>query len=114
MSRVLVLVLLACCAGCYQATYQHLGPPPPPQEGVPASAAGNGKGWQHFFVYGWVPNRKIIRAAEICGGADQIDRIETGQTFVQGLIESLASFYINIYSPYTGRVVCRSQGSSGP
>jgi len=47
----------------------------------------------------------IDTAAE-CGGAEHVKRLETGQTFVQGLIEAYAGFFINIYAPYTVRVVC--------
>jgi hypothetical protein len=48
----------------------------------------------------------VIDAASYCGGPAHVDRIETQQSFVQGLIAAVAGYYINIYSPYTGRVVC--------
>jgi hypothetical protein len=57
-------------------------------------------------VYGWVPDELIVDAAAYCNGTERIERIETEQSFVQGLIAAFAGYYINIYSPYTGRVVC--------
>ena len=66
--------------------------------------------WRHFFLFGWVPGELVVDAAAECGGAEHVERIETQQSFVQGLIAWLArSALINVYSPYTGRVVCDSQ-----
>jgi hypothetical protein len=62
--------------------------------------------WLHFFIYGIVPSEKIIDAAKPCGGAEHIVSINTRQTFLQGLVQEAASYYINIYSPYDGHVVC--------
>jgi hypothetical protein len=62
--------------------------------------------WQHFFIWGWIPGEKRINAASACGGAEHVKRIETRQTFAQGLIEAVASYYFNIYAPYTGAVIC--------
>lgn len=42
----------------------------------------------------------------MCGGDAHVARIETRQTFVQGLIQSFAGYYINIYAPYNGAVKC--------
>lgn len=39
-------------------------------------------------------------------GVEHVKQIETRQTFVQGLIAAFAGYYINIYSPYTGAVIC--------
>ena len=62
--------------------------------------------WRHFFLYGWIPGEMVIDAAAYCGGTDRIERIETRESFVQGFIAAFAGYYVNIYSPYTGRVVC--------
>ena len=36
------------------------------------------------------------------------------RSFVQGLIAAFAGYYINIYSPYSGRVVCDHSPSEEP
>ncbi|MFA5073958.1 MAG: hypothetical protein WC539_08715 [Nitrospirota bacterium] len=68
--------------------------------------------WQHFFIYGWVPSEKIINAADICGGAGNIASIKTRLTPLEGLVGAVAGYYINIYSPYDGNVVCYKNKAS--
>jgi hypothetical protein len=99
------LILVA--TGCYQTVYQHLEP------AVATTVAqtkqprfDDDSGWQHFFLYGWVPSERVIPASETCGGPEEVEAIQTGQTFVQGVIATFAGYYVNIYSPYTGKVVC--------
>ena len=38
----------------------------------------------HFFVSGWA--KKTVRCNKICGGAENVDKTETQQTFVNGLL----------------------------
>ena len=59
-----------------------------------------------FWVYGWAPGMLRIDAASACGGLGHVKRAETERSFAQGLIAMFAGYYINIYSPYTARVVC--------
>jgi len=104
---LLVLVaFLVGAGGCFRTTYHHLEPPSSLSSPRPAQLTRDGSGWQHFFVYGWAPSERVIDAAARCGGPDQVQEIQTRQTFVQGLIATFAGYYINIYSPYTGEVVC--------
>jgi len=49
---------------------------------------------------------RVIDAAARCGGAQRVQEIRTERSFVQRLIATIAGYYINIYSPYTGEVVC--------
>jgi hypothetical protein len=42
----------------------------------------------------------------MCGDANHVEEIQTEQTFVEGLIATFAGYYVNIYSPYNGKVVC--------
>lgn len=107
MIRLFAVVAIAVsCAACFRTTYTNLAPPPA-QAVAAADAEVEAPGsWQHFFVWGWVPGEHWINAAGACGGAEHVKRIETRQTFLQGLIEQLASYYVNIYSPYTGAVIC--------
>ena len=37
-----------------------------------------------------------------------MSEIRTQQTFTQGLVEILASYYVNIYSPYDAEFLCDS------
>ena len=98
-----VLLCLA-VAGCFRTTYMNIKPP----RGL-AVAADDPKpasSWQHFFFFGLIPGERVIRADHICGSSNAIGEVHTEQTFVQGLVEMLTSFYVNIYSPWTGKVTC--------
>ena len=104
-------VLLA--SGCYRTTYINLTPPEKLQVAranpVPRQPS---SGWQHFFIYGWVPSEEVVQTEQMCGGADRVETIHTERSFAQGLVAILASAYINIYSPWTGRVVCAGDPAS--
>ena len=102
----LLCALLATVSACAQTVYTNLHPQLPPPEVVSDFDQSSPKYWRHFFVYGLAPGEIVIDASAYCNGTDRIERIETRQSFVQGLIAEVAGYYINIYSPYTGRVVC--------
>ena len=55
-----------------------------------------------FFVSGI--GQKAVDAAKICGGAENVVKTETQQTFVNGLL----GFFITlgIYTPLEARVYC--------
>ena len=95
--------------GCYTTTYYNFGPEPQ-SEASEAPHSGlepeDPQYWRSFWVYGWFPGELRIDAARSCGGVEHVKSLETDQTFVQGLIETFAGYYINIYSPYSARVVC--------
>ena len=105
-AQMLVLAAVTLAAtGCFRTVYHNLEPPsyhPTTQSSRPRENSG----WQHFFVYGWAPSERVIDAAGRCGGLPQVQEIRTEQSFGQGLIATFAGYYINIYSPYTGQVVC--------
>ena len=94
-------------SGCYRTTYMNVTPPEK-LEVARATAVSHppSSGWQHFFLFGWIPSEKVIQTEQVCGGADRVESIHTERSFVQGLVAAVASFYVNIYSPWTGRVVC--------
>jgi hypothetical protein len=102
-ATVLVILLLASAqSGCYRARYVNLRnldtiPPATPPQPVPVSR------WQHFFVWGWFPIEREIDAGKACGGPENVEAIETRQTFLQGLIYQFAGI---TYAPYGGDVVC--------
>jgi len=60
------------------------------------------KKMQHFFVDG-IGQTKELNAAEICGGADKVKRVEAYITFWDGLL-GFATW--GIYTPHTAKVYC--------
>lgn len=107
MKRLAVLAMAAALvSGCFRTTYTNLAPPTDAALTPVAATKPKSSGWQSFFLYGWIPDEKQIDAAAFCGGAEHVRAIETERSFLQGLVTSFAGFYVNIYSPFTGRVVC--------
>ena len=102
------LALLLSLAGCYRTVYMNLEPltPADSTQTTPEGRRGRSSSWQDFFVYGWVPSERVIYAEKVCGIEGRVQEIRTRQSFLQGLVEAVASYGINIYSPYTGEVVC--------
>lgn len=108
-ARILLLAaLLAGGVSCSRTVYTNLHPelPRPPLAAAAGQDRSSPRYWRHFFVYGWAPGELVIDAEADCGGTAYVDRIETQRSFAQGLVAAFAGYYINIYSPYTGRVVC--------
>ncbi len=102
-----LLIVAAICSGCFRTSYINLHP----RVEAPAHTSdeldrSQPKLWRNFWVWGWAPGEMAIDAQKACGGIEHIERIKTRETFVQGLIATFAGYYINIYSPYTGGVVC--------
>ena len=58
---------------------------------------------QHYFISG-LGQQKNIDPAAICGGAENVSRVETQTTFVNGLV-SMVTF--GIYTPQQTRVYCK-------
>ena len=55
----------------------------------------------HFFVSG-IGQKKTVDAAKICGGAENVVKTETWQTFVNGLLGFIT---LGIYTPLEARVL---------
>ena len=105
--RVAMLCLcLAAGPGCARTVYTNLHPRLTTAAVDATADRSSPRGWRHFFVWGWFPTDLVIDASAYCGGTEHVDRIETRESFVQGLIAAFAGYYVNVYSPYTGRVVC--------
>ena len=105
----MVLALAPCLAlalGCYTTTYYNFEPEPPAPAAHADAKQTVPQYWRSFWVYGWAPSEMRIDAAGSCGGLEHVKRLETEQTFVQGLVTAFAGYYINIYAPYSARVVC--------
>ena len=56
----------------------------------------------HFFV-SQIGQKKTVDAAKICGGAENVVKTETQQTFVNGLLGFIT---LGIYTPLEARVYC--------
>jgi hypothetical protein len=58
---------------------------------------------QAFFVNG-IGQEQEIDAAQICGGADKIAKVQVQQTFLDGLLTGIT---FGLYTPRDARVFCR-------
>ncbi len=62
------------------------------------------KGNHHpSFLRFWNWAKKTVDAAKICGGAENVVKTETQQTFVNGLLGFIT---LGIYTPLEARVYC--------
>jgi len=119
MKASLLWILVATAmTGCYRTHYVNFVPPPIDAQGARAEQRelrsipggySTKNGWQHFYVWGWVPSKRTYAVDVICGGADRIESIQTQRTFVQGLIATFAGYYVNVYSPYNAAFNCQGE-----
>ena len=65
------------------------------------SSSTKGNITHHFFVSG-IGQKKTVDAAKICGGAENVVKTETQQTFVNGLLGFIT---LGIYTPLEARVL---------
>ena len=77
--------------GCAQQTFT--------VQNKPAAVALKETITYHFFVSG-IGQKKIVDAAKICGGAENVKETETQQTFVNGLLGFIT---LGIYTPLEAR-----------
>jgi hypothetical protein len=102
--------LLLLSTSCFRTHYENFSPANPNRAPQTAQPVQRGSGWQHFFLFGWIPSELPIDARDMCGSTENIHSIQTRQTFLEGLIESLAGvYYVNIYAPWDGAVYCREK-----
>ena len=66
------------------------------------SSSTKGNHHLYFFVSG-IGQKKTVDAAKICGGAENVVKTETQQTFVNGLLGFIT---LGIYTPLEARVYC--------
>jgi len=104
---LVVSVLLS--SACARTVYTNLHPDRGATHADKHPDGERSKYWRNFFIFGWAPGERVIDAAGYCGGREHVDRIETSRSFVQGLLAVITSYYVSIYTPYTGRVVCDFQ-----
>ena len=94
MKKMLLATALALLiTGCAQQTFA--------VQNKPAAVAPKEAITHHFFVSG-IGRRKLSMQPKICGGAENVVKTETQQTFVNGLL----GFIADIYTPLEARVYC--------
>ncbi|TMP25129.1 lipoprotein bor [Pseudoalteromonas rubra] len=59
---------------------------------------------QHFFISG-LGQEEITNASEICGGAENIVKVEAQHTFINGLLGAIT---FGIYTPRDAKVYCKA------
>ena len=95
MKKILLATALALLiTGCTQQTFTISK-----QTG---SSSTKGNHHHHFFVSG-IGRRKLSMQPKICGGAENVVKTETQQTFVNGLLGFIT---LGIYTPLEARVYC--------
>ena len=88
MKKMLLATALASLiTGCAQQTFT--------VQNKPAAVAPKETITHHFFVSG-IGQKKTNDAAKICGGAENVVKTETQQTFVNGLLGFIT---LGIYTP---------------
>ena len=102
MKKMLLATALALLiTGCAQQTFT--------VQNKPAAVAPK-KHHHHFFVSG-IGQKKTVDAAKICGGAENVVKTETQQTFVNGLLGFIT---LGIYTPLEARVYAHNNCMSCP
>ena len=76
----------------------------------PAAVAPKETITHHFFVSG-IGQKKTVDAAKICGGAENVVKTETQQTFVNGLLGFIT---LGIYTPWASVCIAHNNCMSCP
>ena len=93
---LLATALALLITGCAQQTFT--------VQNKPAAVAPICKGNHHpSFLRFWIKQKKTVDAAKICGGAENVVKTETQQTFVNGLLGFIT---LGIYTLQGKRVYC--------
>ena len=82
---LLATALALLITGCAQQTFT--------VQNKPAAVAPKETITHHFFVSG-IGQKKTVDAAKICGGAENVVKTETQQTFVNGLLGFIAFWHL--------------------
>ena len=85
MKKCYSLLLALLITGCAQQTFT--------VQNKPAAVAPKETITHHFFVSG-IGQKKTVDAAKICGGAENVVKTETQQTFVNGLLGFITLAFI--------------------
>ena len=105
---LLATALALLITGCAQQTFT--------VQNKPAAVAPKETITHHFFVSG-IGQKKTVDAAKICGGAENVVKTETQQTFVNGLLGFFLHYFRHLYSAgsacaHNNCMSCRDMGNS--
>ena len=78
MKKCYCLPYYSSTTGCAQQTFT--------VQNKPAAVAPKETITHHFFLVSGIGQKKTVDAAKICGGAENVVKTETQQTFVNGLL----------------------------
>lgn len=98
MKTLTLVVVVALMTGCATQTYTMSGDTAGATPQQPSKEVS-----QTFWVEG-IGQNKTLNAAEVCGGADKVIKVESKQTFVNGLLGFVT---LGIYTPRTAKVYCK-------
>ena len=102
MKNATFTALALLITGCAQQTFT--------VQNKPAAVAPKGNHHPSFLRF-WNWAEENIDAAKICGGAENVVKTETQQTFVNGLLGFIT---LGIYTPLEARVSCHNNCMSCP
>ena len=77
------LLLCLFLTACYRTHYVNFSPRNLIRAEAPAPDKPVRSGWQHFFLWGLVPDEKKLDAREACGGSQNVASNQTRQTFLE-------------------------------
>ena len=96
MKKILLFTCLVFMAGCSTQTF-YINEQPTAKKTQP-----NVEKSSHFFIVG-IGQEDEINPAKICSGVENIAKVETELSFLNGFLRALTW---GIYSPRTKRVYC--------
>ncbi len=106
MRAALVLLAMIAAGGCYRTQYFNLHLPAAEAQN-PVATRTEPSGWQHYFLFGWVPSERVYDSDAACGPQASVSEIRTQRTFLEGVVEQVSNVYgVNIYSPYDAEIFC--------
>lgn len=94
MKNILIIAIAMVLSGCAAQTFEingSTGEVPTDQQS------------QHFFISG-LGQEKITDAADVCGGVENIVKVESQHTFINGLLGFVT---FGIYTPRDAKVYCK-------
>ena len=94
MNKTVILIALLTLSGCATQTY-HIN-----AGNVSAPTVDES---QTFFISG-LGQEKAMNAASICGGSENIIKVESKHEFIDGLMSALTA---GIYTPRHAKVYCK-------
>lgn len=93
MKKLLFIALVVMISGCATQSYNINGG---------GSTIPDRETMQPFFVSG-IGQTQHMNAAEVCGGAEKVARVESHMSFMNGLLGALT---FGIYTPRQAKVYC--------